>query len=250
MSQGVPLFLGATLSFDKKEKRMKIITVAGVPSSGKTSVIFHTARHLLEESKRVSVVKFDALSTHDDEFYRKRLGIPALRGISDYLCPDHYYVSNLEEVFEWSKEKQTDILFIETAGLCFRCAPHIKGVPAVTIVDNLNRLDAPSKMGPALFFADVVVITKGDLVSQAEREVFKHRISQVDPKATVFHVDGLSGRGSLLLKRLIDEWPEIDGLAERSLRYSMPAAICSYCMGESRIGKKYQTGNVKKIRGI
>ncbi|MBE9573394.1 MAG: hypothetical protein IMF11_22420 [Proteobacteria bacterium] len=227
---------------------MKIITIAGAPSSGKTSVVFHTVKHFLAEEKRVSAVKFDALSTHDDKIYIKKLKIPALCGISDYVCPDHYYVSNLEEVFLWGVEKQTEVLFIETAGLCFRCAPHIKEVPAITVVDNLSGSDAPAKMGPALFFADVVVITKGDLVSQAEREVFKYRVQKVNSRATIFHLNGLSGKGSVLLRRLIDEWPETGTLAEKSLRYSMPASICSYCTGETRIGQEYQSGNVKKIK--
>jgi hypothetical protein len=27
----------------------------------------------------------------------------------------------------------------------------------------------------------------------------------------------------------------------------MPSALCSYCLGEKRIGAKYQMGNVRKI---
>jgi len=28
----------------------------------------------------------------------------------------------------------------------------------------------------------------------------------------------------------------------------MPAALCSYCLGETKIGKDYQMGNIKKIK--
>ena len=31
-------------------------------------------------------------------------------------------------------------------------------------------------------------------------------------------------------------------------RFPMPAALCSYCLGETRIGKQYQLGNVRKIK--
>jgi hypothetical protein len=32
------------------------------------------------------------------------------------------------------------------------------------------------------------------------------------------------------------------------LRFAMPAAVCSYCLSEMRIGSRYQKGNVKKAQ--
>lgn len=226
---------------------MKVITIAGAPSSGKTSVVLHALKLYTAQGAKAAAVKFDALATQDHEAYRLKLGIPAIRGLSDYVCPDHYYVSNLEEVLVWGQEQEAHLLIIETAGLCYRCAPHIEGVPAVTVIDNLSGLDSPEKMGPALKLADVVVITKGDLVSQAEKEVFLHRVKQVNPQAKAFHCNGLTGNGSLSLKRMIDTCPEVESLTGLSLRYSMPASVCSYCTGEIRVGRAYQTGNVVKI---
>ncbi|MFW5490227.1 MAG: GTP-binding protein [Desulfovibrio sp.] len=229
---------------------MKILTVAGAPSAGKTSVILHLARALQRDGLRPAAVKFDTLGTTDDRTYRERLGIPAIKGLSDYLCPDHYFVSNLEEACTWGADNRADVLFIETAGLCYRCAPHVTGLPALTVIDNLGGMDAPRKMGPALALADVVVVTKSDLVSQAEKEVFAHTISRVNPKARVVHVNGLTGTGVLLLQRLYGQWPQAHNMADMSghrLRYSMPASICSYCTGETRIGKAFQSGNVEKL---
>ncbi|KMY66237.1 hypothetical protein AAU61_17275 [Desulfocarbo indianensis] len=226
---------------------MKVITIAGTPSSGKTSVLLHTLNLFKAEGIKTAAVKFDALATQDHDLYQRRLGIPAIRGLSDYVCPDHYYVSNLEEVLAWGHEQGAALLVIETAGLCFRCAPHINGVPAVTVIDNLSGLGAPEKMGPALKLADVVAITKGDLVSQAEKEVFLHRVRQVNQTARAFHCNGLTGNGVLALKRMIDQWPEVPSLTGLKLRYSMPASVCSYCTGEIRVGRNFQTGNVVKI---
>jgi len=226
---------------------MKVITVAGTPSSGKTSVIMHTMRHFIRMGLNVSAVKFDALDTLDDLTLNENLGIPAIKGISDYICPDHYYVSNLEEVFHWGEKNNSDLLVLETAGLCLRCAPHIEGVAAVTVVDNLSGLDAPRKMGPAILYTDIIVVTKSDLVSQAEKEVFKQRIKEVNPEAGIINVNGLTGKGSLLLKRFIDDQLDLESVTEKSLRYSLPASLCSYCTGEVRIGKKYQSGTVEKI---
>ena len=117
---------------------MDILTVAGAPSSGKTAVVTHIIRHLSDKGVTAAAAKFDALSTLDDVRYEKELGIAAVKGLSDYTCPDHYYVANLEEVVGWGKGLGVDRLFIETAGLCYRCAPHIHGMPALTVIDNLE----------------------------------------------------------------------------------------------------------------
>ncbi len=51
--------------------------------------------------------------------------------------------------------------------------------------------------------ADFVVITKGDIVSQAEREVFAARVTAVNPKAVVMHVNGLNGQGAFELNLVV-----------------------------------------------
>mgnify|MGYP002065012667 CR=1 FL=1 len=56
-----------------------------------------------------------------------------------------------------------------------------------------------------LVVINFVVITKGDIVSQAEREVFASRVSAVNPKAAVLHVNGLTGQGAFELSTLFDE---------------------------------------------
>ena len=226
---------------------MQTVIVAGPPSSGKTAVIIHAAKRLLHEGSFVAAVKFDTRSSLDPETYAKRLGIPAIGGISGYLCPDHYFISNMEEAMEWGVLQKAEYLFIETAGLCLRCAPHIDGVLAVTIVDCLGGIQAPEKMGPMLSLADVVVLTKGDLVSQAEREVIRYGIGNVNPTGTILPVNGLMGTGSLALVRAVKEYQGAANLEGKRLRHDMPAAICSYCTGEQRVGRKFQSGSVEKL---
>jgi len=98
-----------------------------------------------------------------------------------------------------------------------------------------------------LKFADIVVITKGDIVSQAEREVFASRVKIVNPKALIINVNGITGQGAYELALLLEDADEIDTLKGKQLRFSMPSALCSYCLGETRIGDSYQMGNVKKM---
>lgn len=226
---------------------MNLVTFSGPPSSGKTSVILKTIGALKKRGIKIGVVKFDALTTDDDILYEKA-GIPVRKGLSGALCPDHYFVSNIEEVVEWGLGLNLDLLITESAGLCNRCSPYIKDIKAVCVLDNLSGINTPRKIGPMLKMADIAIITKGDIVSQAEREVFSSRVNMVNPGAVIMHVNGLNGQGAFELSTLLyDKDEHIDNLKGKKLRFSMPAALCSYCLGETRIGESYQMGNVRKI---
>jgi len=225
---------------------MKFLTVSGPPSSGKTSVILKVIDAFKERGMNVGVVKFDCLATDDDKLYEKK-GIAVKKGLSGSLCPDHYFVSNVEACFEWGKNLELDILISESAGLCNRCSPHIKDIMAICVIDNLSGVNTPKKIGPMLKSADVVVITKGDIVSQAEREVFAFRVKNVNPKAMIINVNGVSGQGAFELAGFLYDSKEHETLKGKKLRFSMPSALCSYCLGETRIGEEYQMGNVRKI---
>jgi Ni2+-binding GTPase involved in maturation of urease and hydrogenase len=225
---------------------MKLVTVAGPPSCGKTSVILRLAEELAKDGLRLGVIKFDCLSTEDGHRYAKA-GIPVKLGLAGGLCPDHFFVANIEEGVHWGQRSGFDLLICESAGLCNRCSPHIRDVLAVCVVDNLSGVHTPAKIGPMLKTADVVVITKGDVVSQAEREVFAFRVKQVNPRAAVLPVNGLTGQGSLMVQRQLRSAPETQALEGVRLRFSMPAALCSYCLGETRIGPDCQIGNIKTM---
>nr|WP_320048376.1 GTP-binding protein [uncultured Desulfuromonas sp.] len=225
---------------------MKFLTVSGPPSSGKTAVILQAIDALKQRGHTIGVVKFDCLVTEDDQLYARR-GIAVRKGLSGALCPDHYFVSNVEACMSWGQEQGLDLLISESAGLCNRCAPHIQGVTAVCVIDNLSGIGTPKKIGPMLKAADIVVITKGDIVSQAEREVFASRVRQVNPKATILHVNGITGQGAFELSTLLVTGEDHATLTGKKLRFSMPSALCSYCLGETRIGEQHQMGNVRKM---
>lgn len=133
---------------------------------------------------------------------------------------------------QWGIREGLSMLISESAGLCNRCSPHIKGVTSVCVVDNLSGVHTPRKIGPMLKSADIVAITKGDIVSQAEREVFAFRTQQVNPKGRILNVNGITGQGAYELATLFAQSPDISTVQGCSLRFSMPSALCSYCLGE------------------
>ena len=227
---------------------MNLVIVSGPPSSGKTSVILKTAEALKEQNIRAGVVKFDCLYTDDDVLYKKA-GIPVQKGISGSLCPDHFFVSNIEETVQWGAGENLDLLITESAGLCNRCSPYIKDILGICVIDNLSGINTPKKIGPLLKAADIVVITKGDIVSQAEREVFAAKVNTVNPRAIIMHVNGLTGQGAFELSTLLlRKERDIKSVQGMELRFPMPSALCSYCLGETRIGDNFQLGNIRKMK--
>ncbi|MDD2213062.1 hypothetical protein HCH52_06220 [Oscillospiraceae bacterium HV4-5-C5C] len=226
---------------------MNLTIVSGPPSSGKTAVILKTIAALKSRGVKVGVVKFDCLYTDDDKAYAEA-GVPVQKGLSGALCPDHFFASNIEEIVRWGKQSELDLLITESAGLCNRCSPYLKQVKGVCVIDNLSGINTPRKIGPLLKSADLVVITKGDIVSQAEREVFAARVSSVNPRALILPVNGLTGQGAYELSTLLyNPDLQVETVQGMQLRFPMPAALCSYCLGETRIGQAFQLGNVKKM---
>ena len=227
---------------------MNLVTISGPPSSGKTSVILKTIEAIKKRELSVGVVKFDCLYTDDDILYEKA-GVPVKKGLSGSLCPDHYFASNIEEVVNWGVKEKLDLLITESAGLCNRCSPYMKGIKAICVIDNLSGINTPKKIGPMLKTADIIVITKGDIVSQAEREVFASRVNSVNSKAFIIFVNGLTGQGAFELSTLVyDKELDIETVKGKELKFPMPSALCSYCLGETRIGEEYQMGNTRKMK--
>jgi Ni2+-binding GTPase involved in maturation of urease and hydrogenase len=225
---------------------MQLITVAGPPSAGKTSVIIKIIEALQDAKVKVGVVKFDCLSTQDQILYQKK-GIEAKIGLSGNICPDHFFVSNIQDCLTWAQKNKFDLLITESAGLCNRCSPHIRNVMAVCVIDNLSGVNTPRKVGPMLRLADIVIITKGDIVSQAEREVFAFRVKQANPSAMIVHVNGITGQGAREVGQMFKTSESVESLTDYHLKFSMPAATCSYCLGQTRIGQNFQMGNVRKM---
>jgi Ni2+-binding GTPase involved in maturation of urease and hydrogenase len=227
---------------------MKIIIVAGTPGSGKTAVLIHALRSLKQRGLNSAVVKIDCLYTDDGKKFEK-IGIPTKVGLSMDMCPDHYAIYNIEDMINWANENDSEYLVVETAGLCHRCAPYTVNSLGVCVIDATSGPNTPLKVGPFLSTADIAVITKGDMISQAEREIFRERILEVNPNCKVIEANGLSGQGCIELAEEIVKSPEVS-LDEEKLRHSAPLAVCTLCVGETKVNKKHHRGILRRIDGF
>lgn len=224
----------------------RIVIVSGTAASGKTALLLNVLPLLKEDGINVSAVKMDCLESEDAKNF-KALGISAITGLSGDICPDHFLVSNLPELWAWADRNNSDYLFIESAGLCHRCSPLTEKAVAITVLDVTANAFSPSRMGPMIEEADVIVLTKCDLISQAEREILSWRVKAANKKAKVIAFDGREGYGAERIKEYVLSLPAIESYENDILRHTMPSGVCSYCVGERRVGSSFQLGVVGKI---
>ncbi len=224
---------------------MKLVMCAGTATSGKTSFLRHVAQKLIQRGKRLAYLKIDVQYADEDELFARQFGIPVKKVYSGDLCPDHCGVLVLGDVLQWAEKERADILLVETAGLCLRCAPYTDEGLGIMIVEATSGMNLPRKVGPMLSLADIAVVTKIDLVSQAEREVFRARIQQAAPAVRIREVNALHGIGIDPLVEQILQEPEIQ--PTMMLRGNPPVGTCTICVGKKEIGWQSHFGVVRSL---
>jgi len=224
---------------------MKLAICAGPATTGKTSVLRHMTRKLLASGRRVAFLKLDVQYADEDELLAREFGIPTKKVYTGEVCPDHCLVMVLGDALNWAKTNQSDVLLVETAGLCLRCSPYVDGGLGMVVLEATSGMNLPLKVGPMLSLADLAVVTKIDRVSQAEREVFRARIQDVAPRVRIREVNALHGIG---IDPMVDETlegPEVT--PQLALRGNPPVGTCTICVGKKEIGWQSHFGVVRSL---
>jgi len=224
---------------------MKLVIFAGPPTCGKTTVIRQVIRRMLKKDYKPAFVKIDVLYADEDENINKEFGIPTKKIYSGELCPDHCNVVVLDEVVEWAEKVGSDYLFVETAGLCLRCSPYIENSLGVVVLEATSGMNLPRKIGPMLTLADIAVITKIDLISQAEREVFRYRVLEAAHDINIVESNALYGIGIDPIVKKIEKSNEIE--VPMFLRGNPPVGTCTICVGKKEIGAKNHFGVLRTM---
>jgi len=212
---------------------VRLLIAAGPPATGKTAVLARALGRLARRGLRIVALKCDCLVAHDREAYRAA-GIDLGVTRSGELCPDHHAAVTIGAFATEAAARRADLAVVETAGLCDRCSPFLRRVPSLCILSTACNLRAPARMRPLIQGADAAVLTKGELVSQAEREVLRTVLRRLRPGLPVFEVNGLTGEGIEVLTRWLLRLPRIDLLPEEHLRHPLPRGSCTLCRGGVR----------------
>jgi len=228
---------------------MKLVIVAGPPSAGKTAVVRQIIRNL-QGTVAIAYLKIDVVRAFEDEELRQEFGIPARKVYSGDLCPDHAGIMVMGDAIAWAAGEGAGILIVESAGLCLRCSPYLTQSLGIVVVSAVSGTHAPLKMGPMIGLADVAVVTRIDLVSQAEKEVFRERILEVAPGIEIVETNAVQGTGMRYLLRRIAETAEIGDAETIELRGTPPLGVCTVCVGRKAIGWQHHFGVVRKLDGV
>ena len=223
---------------------MKIAIFAGPPTSGKTTVLKQVVRKIISKGFKPAYLKIDVQFADEDQMFHDTFNIPAKKVYSGDLCPDHCNVIVIGDAVKWAGECGADILFIETAGLCLRCSPYIENSLGVVVLEATSGMNLPRKIGPMLSLADIAVVTKIDLISQAEREVFRANIYEA-AEVTVIETDALHGINIDYIVREIESMNEF--INPSYLRGNPPVGTCTICVGKKEIGKEAHFGVLRPL---
>jgi Ni2+-binding GTPase involved in maturation of urease and hydrogenase len=224
---------------------MKLLIIAGPPSGGKTAVIRQVIKNLPEDALP-AFLKIDVVHATEDEELAEEFGIPVKKVYSGDVCPDHMGILVLEDALNWAKSLSRNILIIESAGLCLRCTPYTTQSLGIAVISAISGTNSPLKMAPLLALADVAVVTKTDLLSQAEKEVFRESIRKVVPGIDIVETNAVQGTGLRYLMRRIADHQEM-GTEPVMLRGAPPLGVCTICIGKKEIGWKNHFGVIRPL---
>ncbi len=226
---------------------MKLVVIAGPPSAGKTALTKQIVKNFKDKMK-IAYLKIDVVKAYEDQELAKDYNILTKKIYSGDLCPDHAGVMVLGDVLEWAEKNKVDLLIIESAGLCLRCSPYVNQGLGIVVLSSISGIHAPEKMGAMVSLSDIAIVTKIDLVSQAEREVLIQKIKDVHPQIILMETNALQGTSLTYLYSLIENSQDIDR-NNLFLKGNPPLGTCTICIGKKDIGWKNHFGVIKKLDG-
>ncbi|PKL59961.1 MAG: cobalamin biosynthesis protein [Methanomicrobiales archaeon HGW-Methanomicrobiales-4] len=226
---------------------MRIVIVAGPPSTGKTAVIRQIIRSMPES--RFAYLKIDVVTASEDEELAAEFGIPTRKIYSGDLCPDHAGIMVMDDAITWATEENADYLIVESAGLCLRCTPYTTQSLGIVVLSAISGIHSPVKMAPMIALADIAVVTRIDLVSQAEKEVFRERIRGISSGVDVVETNAIQGTGLRYLVRAVAQGPEVSDQKTITLKGIPPLGVCTVCIGKKGIGWQNHFGVIRKLDG-
>ncbi len=227
---------------------MKLIVIAGPPSAGKTAVVKQVIRRYSGE-KRCAYLKIDVVRAFEDEELAAEFGIPTKKVYSGDVCPDHVGILVMKDAIGWAASERADIFIVESAGLCLRCSPFTTQSLGIVVLSAISGVNTPLKMSAMLALSDIAVVTRTDLVSQAEKEVFREKIREVNEGLDIIETNAVQGTGLRYLFRAIDEQAEISDPEKIVLKGAPPLGVCTICVGKKEIGWQNHFGVIRKLEG-
>ncbi len=220
LSQTKPLFQ-SKLNEEQKMKTVQMILVGGFLGAGKTTLLWETASRLIRQGKRVGLITNDqAPELVDTELLRRHgLSVSEVAG-SCFCCNFNGLIAAAASL---SGAGGVDVLIAEPVGSCTDLSATILQplkdqfagrfvVSPLSVLVDPARLDAVfggahSTLHPSAAYilrkqleeADMILLSKVDLLSAEAVAELKGRLGREFPQATVYPISASAGTG-------VDAW--------------------------------------------
>jgi len=176
-----------------RESGVLALNIMGSPGSGKTAVLEATARAL--SGLRLGAVSAD-LATDNDARRLEKAGIPSKAITTGQACHlDAELVHRSLHDFPW---RELDVFFIENVGNLVCPAIYDLGQEANVVALSVTEGEDKPLKYPVMFQkADLVLVTKCDLVPHLEVDVRKieDNLARVMPEPRVLKLSSRTGEG-------------------------------------------------------
>jgi hydrogenase nickel incorporation protein HypB len=181
------------------------LNLMGSPGAGKTAVLEATAKAAAAKGWKLGAVSAD-LATDNDARRLEKAGIPSKAITTGQACHlDAELVHRSLHDFPW---QATDVFFIENVGNLVCPAIYDLGQAANVVVLSVTEgEDKPLKYPVMFHAADLVLLTKCDLVPHLDVELAKvhDALARVMPRPHVIEVSARSGQGLDAWVRWVEE---------------------------------------------
>ena len=168
------------------------------PGSGKTTLLEKTI-DLLKDEYKIGVIEGD-LETNKDAERIKAKGVPAYQITTGQAC--HLDAFMVHEGIHHLPLQDLDIVFVENVGNLVCPASYDIGTHINVVLLSVPEGDDKPAKYPVMFrSADIVLITKADLIPYFDFNVenVKREVRRLNPKADILIVSSKSGEG-------MDKW--------------------------------------------
>ena len=168
------------------------------PGSGKTTLLEKTI-DLLKDEYKIGVIEGD-LETNKDAERIKAKGVPAYQITTGQAC--HLDAFMVHEGIHHLPLQDLDIVFVENVGNLVCPASYDIGTHINVVLLSVPEGDDKPAKYPVMFrSADIVLITKADLIPYFDFNVenVKREVRRLNPKADILILSSKSGEG-------MDKW--------------------------------------------
>ena len=187
--------LAAVLRADLAARGTVLVSLLSSPGSGKTALLEQLLRRCAAGGLRVAALTAD-LATENDARRLARAGVPVRQVLTGGLC--HLECAQLRAHLDGWLPEDTEVLFVENVGNLVCPAAYDLGESLrITLMSVTEGEDKPLKYPAAFGLAQLVVLTKADLLAAAEFDTatFERYVAAVNPGVDIVGTSARTGSG-------------------------------------------------------